>query len=643
LRVRQIDIRAWRNFRNIRLEIDDGTGLVCLVGANGTGKSHLLELVAANAHHFGLSDGTAQPRGDPFAEDHDFTVTFDIDHGAVASLEEAGLENFDAWDRTLGIESRRSGTEQFMQHHWAGGLDEKPSRVLASAIARKLRESPRVHFLSLDADRAYPKQGTSIHDAAQAYETDWSNSEYTRGRSFRPTSALYAEWLKYALARENQEGTRLMQEIRKSREQDTAAPEFQDPFSDYSKSLQLVLPHLAFSGVDLKRRLLLFDLGGMQLTFDQLSGGEREIAFLLGQIDRFRLREGLFLIDEPELHLNADMVRTWVSYLAQSVETGQVWLATHSLEAVEAAGQHGTFVLERSAGSKVVDMATRLDARPVIAALSRAMGSPAFSISKLRFVFIEGEDGLGERDRFHRVCGGIQDVRFMESGSGDQVAQRLSSTRALAKEFGEEIRAGGIVDRDFRSEVEAKALTDAREVFVLPVHEVENLFLQPDTIDALLSQNGQAGKNALEIIRAAADDRAGSWAFQRAFDTTVADGLPPIPPAAKSVAKGATWAAIDADRAAFLSRVSKASGFRGGDVGKVEKVLDVAIKLYEKRRAEPGLWKVCEGKEVLPGVTRACGLASPSGYVLAVVALWNRGGVALPMEVQAVREFVSNL
>ena len=74
--------------------------------------------------------------------------------------------------------------------------------------------------------------------------------------------------------------------------------------------LQKVLPHVVFTGVDSKKRTLLFDTTGLELSFDQLSGGEREIAFLIGQIDRFGLRQGLFLLDEPELHLNADLIRS---------------------------------------------------------------------------------------------------------------------------------------------------------------------------------------------------------------------------------------------------------------------------------------------------------------------------------------------
>jgi hypothetical protein len=36
-----------------------------------------------------------------------------------------------------------------------------------------LNQSQDVHFVSLDADRAYPKKNIQIHEIAQAYETDW--------------------------------------------------------------------------------------------------------------------------------------------------------------------------------------------------------------------------------------------------------------------------------------------------------------------------------------------------------------------------------------------------------------------------------------------------------------------------------------
>ena len=135
--------------------------------------------------------------------------------------------------------------------------------------------------------------------------------------------------------------------------------------------------------------------------------------------------DGLHWIDEPELHLNADLIRNWVTFLTSTIETGQIWLSTHSLEAVEATGQQSTFVLERNEGTRKVDSLVRLDARPVLSALSRAVGTPAFSISRLRFVFVEGEEGIGEREQFRRLSAATEDVRFIECGSCSEVLRRV--------------------------------------------------------------------------------------------------------------------------------------------------------------------------------------------------------------------------
>lgn len=489
IEIRNITINQWRNFENIELRLDDETGLVCIVGANGTGKSHLLELIATCAHRLGLSQGVEIPRGDPFSDLHKFSLQFYLAEGVSAGVDQGlvGERDFPEWDRTLTIQSEHLIGSNTLTRIEAGGIADVNRRAnFAASVIKRLGQSTDVHFLSLDADRAYPKKNINVHEIAQAYETDWAGLEFTRGRSFKTSTTLYDEWIKYFLGQENQCGARLMQNMRRAKKLGAERPEFEDHFEADTSSLQKVLPHVVFTGVDSKQHTLLFDTTGLELSFNQLSGGEREIAFLIGQIDRFGLRKGLFLLDEPELHLNADLIRTWVAYLTGTVETGQVWLATHSLEAVEAAGLHATFVLERNEETRKVDSLARLDTRPVLSALSRAVGTPAFSISQLLFVFVEGEEGVGEREFFRKLAGLPQSVRFMECGSCNEVVRRVTDIKALANEAEAGIRIGGVVDRDFRSEADATALTRDHGVFVLPVHEAENFFLHPVMLRLLL-------------------------------------------------------------------------------------------------------------------------------------------------------------
>lgn len=642
MRIRNISIREWRHFQNIELRLDDDISLVCVVGANGTGKSHLLELIAGCAHRLGLSQGVEIPRGDPFSDRHDFSLQFYLAHGVSEAIDQglSGQPFFNDWDRTLTIRDCNIPSNPISAIDAGGIADAQQSAHFARSVVDQLRRSKEVYFLSLDADRAYPKKTINIHEIAQAYEIDWEGLEYTRGRSFKTTTMLYDEWIKYFLAQENQAGTRMIQALRRTRTLGTPPPAFADHFEGYADSLRKILPHVIFSGVDSKRRTLLFDTTGLELSFDQLSGGEREISFLVGQIDRFGLRNGIFLLDEPELHLNADLVRSWVAYLTGTVSTGQIWLATHSLEAVEAAGPEATFVLERNSESRKVDSLARLDSRPVLSALSRAVGTPAFSIAKLRFVFIEGDAGIGERERFLKLAGGSQqDLRFIECGSCNEVLRRVSSVKSLANEDESGIRIGGVVDRDFRPDNDASP----DGVFVLPVHEVENLFLFPDTITALLAQNGRAERIARDLIRDAADRRAGSWIFQTAMATRNAAALPEMPVSAKDRAKALTWAEIERNQDAAVATILDLSGFDDGKKSTLRALLETAMGIYRRKRGEEGFWMVCEGKQILNDVARATGFADASAMIQATFAFWERNTDEIPQELVQLRTYLSAL
>src|SRR5437667_11389430 len=123
MRIRSIRIGRWRNFENIQLNLDAEAPLVCVVGANGTGKSHLLELIAACAHWLGLSQGIEIPRGDPFADQHDFSLKFYLAEGASNTVDQnlASDPAFSTWDRTLTLKSSKSTNKTIV----AGGVSDR--------------------------------------------------------------------------------------------------------------------------------------------------------------------------------------------------------------------------------------------------------------------------------------------------------------------------------------------------------------------------------------------------------------------------------------------------------------------------------------------------------------------------------------
>jgi hypothetical protein len=329
--------------------------------------------------------------------------------------------------------------------------------------------------------------------------------------------------------------------------------------------------------------------------------------------------------------------------LTSTVETGQIWLATHSLEAVEAAGQQATFVLERNEKTRKVDSLSRLDQRPVLSALSRAVGTPAFSISNLLFVFIEGEEGVGERERFRKLAGLPQDVRFMECGSCNEVLRRVGVIKALANESEAGMRICGVVDRDFRSDADAMALGETSSVLVLPVHEVENFFLHPGTLELLIKQNGCEQLRSLEVVQQAADARAGSWVFQYAMATRNSQHLPEVAKASKDLAKQLQWQQLSAERDASLDRIVKASSFDAANQAKLREILGVGIDAYARKRSDDTLWKTCEGKQVLNDVARALGFAGAPALTQAAFAAWSQEGTAIPDELAQLRTFLGAL
>lgn len=641
MRIRSIAIDSWRHFEGIRIEPPEDAPIVCLVGGNGTGKSQILELIAACAQRIGLSSGYESSRRSPFDEPSVFEVVFTLAAGGVPILDQAQSfpgqlsQQWPLWDRTLTVSKSQHGEQPAR----AGGVVVEHSTAFAAHVVSLIQQSTQVHYLSLDADRAYPKIQVNTNEIGQAFEREWDAS--SKQSSYRTTKNLYEEWFRYLLGKENQENNLHIQSIRRARSEGRPEPSFVDQFEGYKQSLRKVLPHLLFLGVNPQRREIHFDSTGTPLTFDQLSGGEREIAFLVGQIERFSLRKGLLLVDEPELHLNYDLLRAWIGYLKSSVENGQIWLATHSLEVVEVTGQDATVLLQRDSAIRKVNSASPLSRQPVVSTLSRAVGSPAFSIGNLAFVLIEGEEEIGERERFRLLSDVPTHVRFLESGSCKEVVRRVEHLRQLAEVSEQRLRIGGVLDGDWRSAAERTAF-EALGLHVLAVHEVENLFLHPETLRALCEEIGRDSVDVDALVLSASDARAGSWIFQAARTDRVFHEYPEVLSATRECFYGMSWADFaDADTA--CQRIVATMINLNADQQVVLKRHLVARAAIYARRRTVDAWRICEGKEVFRSLVPRLGFAEEDAAERAISALWRRRPELASAELQALRQYVAQL
>ena len=645
MRILRLSIKRWRNLRDVDLEVQDQPTLVCLIGENGTGKSAVLELLSAVSHHLGISQGVELPRGDPFSEEHDLTVLAQVPTDDLLFQDDA-LANLiqeasGSWAGELRLTSRWDSAGPGTMSVTAEGIASPHDEQVGWRVVDLLRQRKETQHLFLDSDRSYPPLQIEPHRFGEIWAQDWKNPEFTRQWAFRPTRTLYEEWMKYFIGVEERSATEHITGIRRARDADSQEPVFIDPFDSYRDALREVLPHLHFVGVEStgQRRTPIFDSAGLELSFSQLSGGEREISFLIGQIDRFKLQRGLLLIDEPELHLNPDLLRNWLAFLRDTITEGQIWIATHSLEAVEVAGPTATFVFERDRDDRIVRAPSALAGRPVLSALSAAVGSPAFAISRLRFVYIEGDRQSRERERFFAVCGEADQNRFLEGGSCTEVLRRLDDVRSLADESGEQLHVGAVLDRDFRSDAEANQLTSEAGVHVLACHEIENVFLQPEALEILLDRAGRADESARTIVQQAADYHAGLWIAHRAVGHLV-EGMSPSKGSIGALSNE-RWTAIDTAWAAILRRST--DNCDPDEHDSWSQALNLARDEYRAIRDDADLYRRCLGKQCLSAVAIALGFRSAEALEGQVVRLWDTGQVDRPPPVIALRDYVSQL
>lgn len=644
MRIIDIKIDHWRNFNNVRVQAPEDATLVCLVGENGTGKSNILELISAVAHRLGISPGVEIPRGDPFSEPHSFSVSILFNETIDSLLDEQQVQHYTqigvSWNGMLTVTSNRNEQGQHVQQLCALGDGEEAQRIsLAAQLIGKLHERKNTHYLSLDADRAYPPIEIHPQHYAQALSEDWDSPQKKKHRAFAPTRTMYEEWVKFFLAKETQDATKMQHAERRAKELGNQRPEFVDGFDPYKEAVKKVLPHLNFVGVDTVHKTLVFDSSGLELKFTNLSGGEREISFIIGQIERFQLHQGILLIDEPELHLNPDLLRNWVAYLRDTVEDGQVWISTHSLEAVETSGPSSSFVLERTKDTRIVENIRSLSNCPVLSVLSAAVGSPAFSLSSLKFVFIEGDRQGREKERFYGLYGDSKYVRFIEGGGCVEVSKKLSAVRELAAEANEQLFVGGVIDADFRTQDMIHELQEKTPVFVLGCHEIENLYLQPAALQIICDRAG-IERNVKEIVMDASDNFAGLWIFQRTLSNTDVKIE-----ACRTMNQTASqnWSTINSDSARYVASLCGASGLADDDLNIFNQNINDSIDEYRNIRETENLWNLCMGKETLRIVYQEFGMSSVEVLQNNITRIWDNGEANVPNELVALREYINSI
>ena len=251
-------------------------------------------------------------------------------------------------------------------------------------------------------------------------------------------------------------------------------------FENLSAIWGRLLPHrtLVIDGDDINVQ---YPDSGAVYPASQMSDGERAIFYLLGQT-LVASRNSVLIVDEPELHLHPAVMSNLWDELAAARPDCAFFFITHSLE----------FAASRPGRKYIIQ-----DFHPTPAwTLCEVPEDTGFSEdfttlilgSRRPVLFVEGNAATSLDKLIYRSCYSGHLVVPRESSSA--VIHAVTSMRANT-DF-TRISCQGIVDRDHRSDKEIEYLR-SRDVHVLPVAEIENLFLLPDVSRAIASIEGYDG------------------------------------------------------------------------------------------------------------------------------------------------------
>jgi energy-coupling factor transporter ATP-binding protein EcfA2 len=237
-----------------------------------------------------------------------------------------------------------------------------------------------------------------------------------------------------------------------------------------------ILPHrkLDITGDDINAFVAGSDA---KYTAADMSDGERAIFYLIGQT-LAAARDSLIIFDEPELHIHRSiMSRLWDELESARPDCAMVFIS-HDLEFV-ASREGQKYVLRDYNPTN----GWTIDAVPDDTGFTEDITTLILG-SRKPALFVEGQgDSLDQA--IYRAC--YPNWTIIPRGSCEEVIHAVVTMRANAALT--RITCAGIVDADAYDAAEIEFFRK-KGIAVLPVSEIENLFLLPSVIEAIAKAEG---------------------------------------------------------------------------------------------------------------------------------------------------------
>lgn len=297
-------------------------------------------------------------------------------------------------------------------------------------------------------------------------------------------------------------------------------------FSPLNKRLNSIFPYLTISKIEYPTgpnnadslETLCFQKSGVRYQYAGLSAGEKEIFDLLFDLEMCAkdYPDALYCIDEPELHLHAELQgKLLVQLLDFLPEQSQLWIATHSAGIIRKAIelnqsrpgeiaflnfrdlQSGTnkelrpSTVDRSFGREVLrvalnDMVDLLSPDEVVICEGHprpANGNSEFDAKAYRVIFASSHPGTD----------------FISAGNCNDVIRDSIKLRAALEFILPGVRVSRLIDHDNRDDEEINKLR-AEGCRVLPRYSIENYLWSDEILQKLMDDSDCSSEQQASIL-----------------------------------------------------------------------------------------------------------------------------------------------
>lgn len=452
------------NFRNLRVaECDPVPNFMAICGANGCGKSALLEaLMTAKEHAGGYGHFTFDQR----------TVSADADKATISM--------------TLSFTDReREFVKSFFRND-CPETDEVVIEINKGGGAKTIKRSGPVHQLLGYFSRTYGSPGffDFINAHRQMQKTQLSSWDATFLSDDRAKQTLARSENKFQFTKQYLAGLKMsdLQFLQTSLKK--GEPERRDSLQKIREFFDLFFAPMRFNDVYIDTSPFLFSISTPvgEIDIDDLSSGEKEILNIYVRFHQLNPKGAVILFDEADAHLHPDLERRYLRVLKELGKGNQLFLTTHSPEMMMEAGAGSLWTIFKEPlpnnGNQFVKVT---DDQQVHETLSELMGSRGIISINQRIIFIEGEDASADREIYEKLYPPNQyNLSFVPAGdsstvrrTADKVNHLLTSSTGFQQYF-------SIIDGDI--ERLSDDPTHGKRLFRLPVYHAENLLLNEELI-----------------------------------------------------------------------------------------------------------------------------------------------------------------